>query len=73
MVCAAATIPWLRTALQTYVQISPRTSHVTCNLGRYGNIRQQFSQAAIAVGTAVGTVVVVVVDVNVAGRNLRGV
>ena len=48
-----------------------RTSHLTFNLGRYGIIRQQSSQVAVAVVTAVGTVVVVVVDVNVAGRNLR--
>ena len=44
-----------------------RTSHLKFNLGSYGNTWQQFSQAAIAVVTAVGTVVAVVVDVNVAG------
>ena len=52
------------TNMHTYL----RTSHPAFNLGRYGNICLQFSQAAVAVvGTAVGTVVVAVDDVNVAG------
>ena len=47
--------------MQTY----PGTSHLTFNFGRYGHIQQQFSQAAIAVVTTVGTDVAVAADVDV--------
>ena len=46
------------------------TSHLTFDLDRNGNIEQRNAQAASAVVTAVGPVVVVAVGVNVAGPSL---
>ena len=51
-----------------FYRYSYSTSHLTFNLDRNGSIEQRNSQAASAVVTAVGLVVVVAVDVNVAGR-----
>ena len=60
-------IPTVGTNISTDIPIA---HHLTFDLDRNGNIEQRNSQAASAVVTAVGPVVVAAVGVNVAGRYL---